>query len=103
MTLLVVEGVDITHSRLIELTNLADQAEAFYNGVEERFQVTLARSESLDHILRMASQDEVKRAIAICYAADKAEGLPLFFDGVGRSYPHSKACYYFFSWLIRDA
>ncbi len=29
--------------------------------------------------------------------------MPLLFDGVGRSYPHTKACYYFFSWLIRDA
>jgi hypothetical protein len=103
MTLLIIEGVDITHSRLVELTNLADQAEAFYDWVEDRFQAALSRSDSLDEILNSVSEAEIKRAIADCYTANRAEGLPLLFDGVGRSYPHAKACYYFFSWLIRDA
>lgn len=103
MTLLIIEGVDITHSRLVELTNLADQAEAFYDWVEDKFQSKLSRTESLDEILRLASQAGIKRAIADCYTATQAEGLPLLFDGVGRSYPHARACYYFFSWLIRDA
>jgi hypothetical protein len=100
---LIVEGVDITHARLVELTNLADQANAFYDWVESRFQVFLSKQDTLSEILQTASKDEIKRAIADCYAADRSEGLPLFFDGVGRSYSHAKACYYFFAWLIRDA
>jgi len=103
MTLLILEGVDITHSRLVELANLADQAEAFYEWVEYRFQNVFARGETLDQLLRSASRKEIRKAIADCYTAKPAEGLPLLFDGVGRSYQHSKACYYFFSWLIRDA
>lgn len=103
MTLLIVEGVDITHSRLVELTNLADQAEAFYDWVEDKFQDTLSRSERLNRLLLTASRDELRKAIAACYVAEPTEGLPLLFDGVGRSYSHAKACYYFFSWLIRDA
>jgi hypothetical protein len=103
MTLLIIEGVDITHSRLVELTNLADQAEAFYDWVEDRFQAVLSRPDSLDEILKLASQAKIRKAITTCYIANQAEGLPLLFDGVGRSYPHTKACYYFFSWLIRDA
>ncbi len=103
MTLLIVEGVDITHSRLVELTSLADQAEPFYNWVEAQFQDTLSRRESLDQILQSISEEEISSAIAACYAARQVEGLPLLVDGVGRSYAHAKACYYFFSWLIRDA
>ncbi|MGH9943228.1 MAG: hypothetical protein ACRD9R_12845 [Pyrinomonadaceae bacterium] len=103
MTLLIVEGVDITHSRLVELTNLADQAEAFYDWVEARCQNVLSRDESLDQLLRSASEKEIRNVIADCYAAKQAQGLPLLFDGVGRSYQHARACYYFFSWLIRDA
>ncbi|MBA3322581.1 MAG: hypothetical protein H0T45_14200 [Pyrinomonadaceae bacterium] len=103
MTLLILEGVDITHSRLVELTNLADQAEAFYEWVEERFQNVLSRRETLEQLLQSASRKEIRKAIADCYRAKQVDGLPLLFDGVGRSYQHSKACYYFFSWLIRDA
>lgn len=103
MTLLIVEGVDITHSRLVELTALADQAEAFYDWAEERFQETLERGDPLSEILNSASQAEIRKSLVVCYAASRVEGLPLLCDGVGRSYPHAKACYYFFSWLIRDA
>lgn len=103
MTLLIVEGVDITHSRLVELTKLADQSKAFYDWVESKFQTILSRSESLDEILNIATQEEITLGIRGCYLADKTAGRPLLFDGVGRSYPHSKACYYFFSWTIRDA
>ncbi len=42
-------------------------------------------------------------AILDCYSAKDEANLPLLFDGVGRSYSHHKACYYIFSWLIRDA
>lgn len=100
---LIISGVDITHSRLVELTKLADQAKPFYNWIESRFQKSLSRKASLDEILRTASKDEIQQAILACYSAAGEKNVPFLFDGVGRSYPHVKACYYMFSWLIRDA
>lgn len=100
---LIISGVDLTHSRLVDLTKLADQARPFYDWIESRFQKHLSRKVSLDEILRTASKDEIKSAILNCYSAESEVNLPLLFDGIGRSYPHSKACYYMFSWLIRDA
>ncbi len=100
---LIVSGVDITHSRLVDLTKLADQAKPFYDWIESRFQKHLSRKVSLDEFLRTASKDEIKSAILNSYSAEGEGNLPLLFDGIGRSYPHSKACYYMFSWLIRDA
>ena len=98
---LIVSDVDITHARLVELTKLADQAKPFYDWIESRFRKSLSREASLDEILKAASKSEIKSAILDCYQSEGS--LPLLFDGVGRSYPHSKACYYMFSWLIRDA
>lgn len=103
MVLLVLNGVDITHSRLVDLTKLADQSKPFYDWVEAQFQSVLSRSETLDEILSTATKNEIRAGIEHCYTADGASDLPLLFDGVGRSYPHSKACYYFFAWIIRDA
>lgn len=103
MKTLLVEGVDISHSRLVDLTKLADQAKPFYDWIEARFQKHLSQNGSLDEILRTASRDELRSAIHDCYAPEGEMNLPLLFDGVGRSYQHSKACYYMFSWLIRDA
>ncbi|MEW6211530.1 MAG: hypothetical protein AB1631_24400 [Acidobacteriota bacterium] len=100
---LIVSDVDITHARLVELTKLADQARPFYDWIESRFRKSLSSNASLDEILKAASRSEIKSAILNCYSAEGEGGLPLLFDGVGRSYPHSKACYYMFSWLIRDA
>jgi hypothetical protein len=100
---LIIEGIDVTHARLVDLTRLADQAEAFYDWVGFKFQESLSRAESLTQILETATEAEIKRAIASCYTASGETNLPLLFDGVGRSYPHQKACYYFFSWVIRDA
>ena len=100
---LIVSGVDITHSRLVDLTKLADQAKPFYDWIESRFQKHLSRKVSLDEMLRTASKNEIRSAILHCYAAEGEVNLPLLSDGVGRSYPHSKACYYIFAWLIRDA
>ena len=37
-----------------------------------------------------------------CYL-DTRDEKPLLFDGIGRVYPHTKACFYFFAWMIRDA
>ena len=100
---LIISGVDITHSRLVELTKLADQAKPFYDWIETRFQQILSRKTSLDEILRTASKDEIHKAIVACYSSTNEKNIPFLFDGVGRSYPHTKACYYMFSWLIRDA
>lgn len=100
---LIVSGIDISHSRLVDLTKLADQAKPFYDWIESRFQRHLSRRKSLDEILRTANREEIGSAILDCYSAEGEVNLPLLFDGVGRSYPHSKACYYMFSWLIRDA
>lgn len=100
---LIIEGIDITHSRLVDLTQLADQAAAFYDWATTEFQTVLKRKDSLDQILRTASLNDIKRGIAVCYEASGEDNLPLLFDGVGRTYPHAKACYYFFSWIIRDA
>jgi hypothetical protein len=100
---LIIKGVDITHSRLVDLTRLADQAEPFYDWVAVQFQRTLGTADSLDLILRKATNKEIRAGIAACYDSAGEPNLPLLFDGIGRSYPHVKACYYFFSWLIRDA
>lgn len=100
---LIISGVDITHSRLVQLTKLADQAKPFYGWIETRFQKILSKKVSLDEILRTASKDEIHKAIAACYSSTGEKNVPFLFDGVGRSYPHTKACYYMFSWLIRDA
>jgi hypothetical protein len=100
---LTIEDVDITHSRLIDLTRLADQAEAFYDWVTIQFQRTLETTDCLDAILQRIDQKELEGCISMCYDAAGGANLPILFDGIGRSYPHAKACYYFFSWLIRDA
>jgi hypothetical protein len=98
-----ITGIDISHSRLVELTKLADQAKPFYDWVELRFQKYLSRKESLDKIMQTASKDEIRSAILDCYSSKNEDNLPLLFDGIGRIYPHIKACYYIFSWIIRDA
>ena len=100
---LIISDVDITHSRLVDLTRLADQAKPFYDWIESRFQRHLEKEETLDAILRTATKDEIKSAILECYSAQHEVNLPLLFDGIGRTYPHLQACYYMFSWLIRDA
>lgn len=100
---LVVSNVDISHARLVELTRLADQAKPFYDWVEFRFRRHFSNTQTLDEILRTASKEELRAAILDCYSAEDEDNLPLLFDGIGRSYPHAKACYYMFSWLIRDA
>ena len=96
-------GVDVSHSRLVELAKLADQAKPFYEWIEMRFQRHLSRSVTLDAILKTASKRQIETTILDCYSAQHEANLPLLFDGVGRNYAHLRACYYMFSWLIRDA
>lgn len=103
MELLLIAGVNISHVRLVDLTKLADQAKPFYEWVETKFQATLSTSYSLEQILHLAAAQEIKLGVEACYRVHSNLDLPFLFDGIGRTYPHSKACYYFFSWLIRDA
>lgn len=100
---LVIETVDLSHTRLVELSQLADQAKPFYSWVEKVFQEVLTAGTSLNEILFISSKEEIENCIWRCYFADEQQGLPILFDGIGRSYPHQKACYYFFSWMVRDA
>lgn len=103
MERLVISEIDISHSRLVELTKLADQAEPFYDWIEDRFQRYLHRQQPLNGLLQNLDKATLESAILECYAAEREPDLPLLFDGAGRSYTHRKACYYFFSWIIRDA
>lgn len=100
---LFVENIDISHLRLVDLTRLADQAKPFYDWVETQFQRILTTSHPLEQLLMNASKDQIRNGLLQCYNAAGKTDLPLLFDGVGRSYPHTQACYYFFSWMIRDA
>jgi hypothetical protein len=97
-----VGNVDITHSRLVELTKLADMAEPFYDWVEKIFRQTFHKTLSLNEILSVSTLPEIATGIRSCYFPYQEE-LPLLFDGIGRPYEHKKACFFFFSWLVRDA
>lgn len=58
--------------------------------------------QDLNQIIMSATKKQIKSIIAACYS-EVEEKRPLLFDGIGRVYPHSKACFYFFAWMIRDA
>lgn len=99
---LIVHQVDITHHRLIELSRLADQAKPFYDWVEKTAKRLTGSHRDLNDILMSASRSEIASIINTCYQESEVK-RPLLFDGVGRVYPHAKACFYFFAWIIRDA
>jgi hypothetical protein len=101
--LLIIAGVDISHLRLVDLTQLADQAKPFYDWVERIFQQATGKDVSLNELLLIGTPEEIRVAITACYQVAKSPDIPFLFDGVGRTYLHQRACYYFFSWLIRDA
>jgi hypothetical protein len=103
MSRLEISGVDLSHSRLVDLAKLADQAKPFYDWVAAQFQAHMGTDEALGEILRTMSEADLRAAIAKCYILSDQPHVPILTDGVGRTYPHLKACYYFFSWLIRDA
>ena len=56
----------------------------------------------LTEILMSASKEDIFAIISSCYH-ETEDKRPLLFDGIGRVYPHTKACFYFFAWMIRDA
>lgn len=103
MRRLQIYDVDITHERLVELFRLADHAYRFYEWVEQQFQHTTATDTTLDYLLQTSDHSTLTQAIIACYQAEEQSEVPQLFDGIGRPYTHSKACYYFFAWLIRDA
>ena len=98
-----IDGVDFSHARLFDLIRLADQAEPFYKWVEVRFQRETHRGDSLEKIVKTASFQEIKSSILACYGDELTSSTPKLFDGGGVPYQHRKACFFFFSWLVRDA
>lgn len=102
MRTLNVHQVDITHYRLIDLARFADQAEPFYRWIERKARQLSGAYRSLNEILLDAPKALIADLINACYT-DSSDAKPLLFDGIGRVYPHRKACFYFFAWMIRDA
>ncbi len=99
---LIVHQVNISHYRLVELSKLADQAKPFYDWVEKIAKRVTASHKDLDDILMTSSKEELSKIIHSCYT-DVTTDKPMLFDGIGRVYPHYKACFYFIAWIIRDA
>ncbi|MDM8565070.1 hypothetical protein QUF74_05400 [Candidatus Halobeggiatoa sp. HSG11] len=99
---LIVHQVDITHYRLVELSKLADQAKPFYDWVEKIAKKQTGSHKLLSEILLHSSKENLFNIISYCYN-ETDENKPLLFDGIGRVYSHTKACFYFFAWIIRDA
>lgn len=99
---LIVHTVNIAHYRLVELSALADQSKPFYDWVERKAKEVTSLHRSLSDILLVARLEEIKAIILGCYEHPPAS-RPLLFDGIGRVYPHAKACFFFFAWIIRDA
>lgn len=99
---LIVHQVNISHYRLLELSKLADQAKPFYEWVEKTAKKITGSHRQLNDILMSANKNILKLIIVACFN-EAEEKRPLLFDGIGRVYPHRKACFYFFAWIIRDA
>jgi hypothetical protein len=99
---IIVHQVNIAHYRLLELTLLADQAKPFYDWIERTARQVTGSNATLNELLLIASKEQLKSIIRACYAQTNQQ-KPFLFDGVGRPYPHKKACFYFFAWMIRDA
>lgn len=99
---LIVHQVNISHYRLVELSKLADQIKPFYDWVEKLAKRVTGSHKSLHEILMSCSKEQINEIITTCYF-DNLTDKPLLFDGIGRVYFHSKACFYFFAWMIRDA
>lgn len=103
MKKLVVHKVNISHSRLVELSKLADQAKPFYDWIEKIAKKVTGSHRTFNEILYQSSKKDIKNIIESCYSSDETESKPFLFDGIGRVYRHFKACFYFFAWIVRDA
>jgi len=102
MNELIVHQVNISHYRLVELAKLADQAKPFYEWVEKTAKRVTGSHRELNEILMSIDRPKLSEIINACYS-ELEEKRPFLFDGIGRVYPHAKACFYFFAWIIRDA
>jgi hypothetical protein len=102
MNNLIIHKVNIAHYRLIELTKIADQTKPFYDWVEKQAKRITGDYHSFSEILLTCPKTQIAEIITACYKNDHEE-KPLLFDGIGRVYPHNKACFFFFAWIIRDA
>lgn len=102
MTDLIVHKINIAHYRLIELTKLADQAKPFYDWIEKHAKIVTGSHKSFNEIILSCKKEQLRDIIQACYL-DSNDEKPFLFDGIGRVYNHSKACFYFFAWIIRDA
>ena len=94
--------IDISNSCLEDLVLLANQAQPFYDWVEKHAQHMTHSDISLNGFLLRADQAQLHQLLRQVYFSP-SESRPFLFDGVGRAYKHPKACFYFFSWLVRDA
>ena len=99
---IIVHQVNIAHYRLVELSKLADQAKPFYDWVERVAKQVTGYNKSLSEILFASTKSQIQQIISSCYL-NAQEEKPFLFDGIGRIYEHTKACFYFFAWIIRDA
>lgn len=99
---LIVHKVNIAHYRLVELSKLADQAKPFYDWIEKKAKQITGSHRSLNDILLLSTKKQIRDVINHCYT-ETSETKPFLFDGIGRVYPHFKATFYFFAWIIRDA
>lgn len=91
MELLLIAGIDLTHLRLVDLANLADRAKPFYDWVEKQFRLRTGQQESRHLLLSTLNSQAIRENIAFCYKPNSLVDLPRLFDGVGRTYPHTKA------------
>jgi hypothetical protein len=96
-------SVDFTHYRLEELVILANHAKPFYDWIEKQFQMELHTLDGLNEIMKVASLANIRAVIRTCMQATGGNNTPKLFDGGGVSYEHHKACYFYFSWMARDA
>lgn len=99
---LIVHKIDVSHARLVELTKLADQAKPFYEWIENKVKIHIGSHKDFNEILFELPESKIKSSILACFNSSD-ESKPFLFDGIGRMYPHQKACFYFFAWIIRDA
>jgi hypothetical protein len=99
---IIVHQVNVAHYRLVELSTLADQTKPFYDWVEKVAKRVTGYNKNLSEILFSSNKLQINQIISTCYINEQEE-KPLLFDGIGRVYEHTKACFYFFAWMIRDA
>lgn len=99
---IILYDVNISHQRLVELTKLADQARPYYDYIERKAKEVACDHRNLTEILMSADKGLLKAIFSACYQ-DNSLLCPPLFDGIGNPYPQNIACFFFLSWMIRDA